>query len=146
MKPISFLIAIITASLFQFAQAAESTPFGQWETIDDVTGKAKSIVNIWQEGDELKGQIITILDPAKKDKLCTKCSGSKKNKPVEGMVFIWGLEKDGDRWTGGRILDPDNGKEYKANITVINDGQNLEVRGYIGFALIGRSQIWNRVQ
>lgn len=146
MKQLLTLITIITAGLFQLANAAENTPFGQWETIDDVTGKAKSIVNIWQDGDELMGQIITILDPAKKNKVCTKCSGANKDKPVEGMVFIWGLKKDNDYWTGGKILDPDNGKEYKANITVINDGENLEVRGYIGFALIGRSQIWNRVQ
>lgn len=144
MKHLITITIIFFAGIFQVALATETSPEGQWTTIDDDTGEAKSIINLWLEGSELKGQITHILDEAKKKDLCVECSGSRKDKPIEGMIFVWGLEEDDGMWTGGKILDPNNGKEYKANLTVINDGANLEVRGYIGFALLGRTQVWNK--
>lgn len=136
------ILAISVAFLFQQAFAAELSPFGTWKTIDDETGKPKSIVELWEDKGELKGRIVKLLNPSEPNPVCDECSGSKKNKPIEGLEFVWGLKKDDDIWTGGKILDPANGKEYKANIEVVDGGNKLEVRGYIGFALIGRTQVW----
>ncbi|MFC3703109.1 DUF2147 domain-containing protein [Reinekea marina] len=136
------LLSVFTLSL---ASADNSSPEGTWKTIDDETGKAKSLVKIWIDKGELKGQIIELLNPSEPNPVCKECKGSRKNKPIEGMVFVWGLEKDGDEWTGGKILDPNNGKEYKANLELIENGKKLSVRGFIGFALIGRTQVWERV-
>ncbi|GGB68482.1 hypothetical protein GCM10007424_05640 [Flavobacterium suaedae] len=117
---------------------------GQWKTIDDETGEAKSIVEIYEKDGKIYGKVVKILNPAKKDAKCTECKGSDKNKPILGMVIIKGLEKDDDEYTDGKILDPNNGKLYSCTIKL--DGKDkLEVRGYIGFSFIGRSQTWTRV-
>jgi uncharacterized protein (DUF2147 family) len=60
------------------------------------------------------------------------------------MTILWGLSKDGDEWNGGQILDPKNGKIYKAKMSLDDGGRKLNVRGYIGFSLMGRSQVWQR--
>lgn len=146
MKPIILASLLIIGGFFQSAIAADLTsPIGTWTTIDDDTGNAKSVVKLWVEGNELKGQIIELLDPTKKGDLCVECSGANKDQPIEGMVFVWGLTAKGEGWDGGNILDPKNGKVYKAKLKLINDGANLEVRGFIGFALLGRTQVWNRM-
>ncbi|HLS31549.1 MAG TPA: DUF2147 domain-containing protein [Flavobacteriaceae bacterium] len=121
------------------------TPLGVWKTIDDETKEEKSYVKIYETEDEtLEGQIVKILTPGREDAKCTKCSGDKKDKPIDGMIILWGLEKsDSDTWKGGTILDPNNGKEYKAKIT-LKDENTLEVRGYIGISLFGRTQTWYR--
>lgn len=139
-------VSILLLGLFSVAvQAASMSPEGEWRTIDDETGEAKSIVKVWIERGELKGQIVKLLNPSEPNPKCDKCKGSRKNKPIEGMTFVWGLEKDGDEWKGGTILDPNNGKEYKAKVKVVEGGEKLEVRGFIGFAVIGRTQVWERV-
>jgi uncharacterized protein (DUF2147 family) len=136
---------LLLACLVLPSLASAASVEGTWQTIDDETEQPKSVVRLWQEGGELKGQIVEILKPAKKANRCTECSGERKNQPIEGMVFIWGMKKEGDAWEGGRILDPNNGKEYKAIIRLSNNGRNLDVRGFIGFSLIGRTQNWNRI-
>jgi uncharacterized protein (DUF2147 family) len=78
-------------------------------------------------------------------KLRSRCPGSKKDKPVVGMTILWGLKKDGDKYTGGKILDPDNGKTYKCTISLADGGKTLKVRGYIGVSALGRNQFWKRV-
>jgi len=83
------------------------------------------------------------MDKTKKDRQCTECEGSDKDKPILGMVIINGLEKDGDTWEDGTILDPESGKVYKCYITLENKNK-LKVRGYIGFSLLGRTQYWSR--
>ncbi len=80
------------------------------------------------------------------DKLCDECKGERRGQHVVGMEILWGLEDGGDWWEGGRILDPKNGKEYKARLRLGDSGDFMEVRGFIGFALIGRTQTWQRVQ
>jgi uncharacterized protein (DUF2147 family) len=119
---------------------------GQWRTIDDETGEAKSRVRVWVEDGELQGEIIELLNPTEPNPVCSECDGSRKDQPIEGMTFLWGLEKDGDEWKGGRILDPSNGKEYSAKAKVIENGTKLEVRGFLGFALLGRTQVWERIE
>lgn len=137
-----FLFALATST---FALATGS-PEGNWRTIDDETGEAKSVVNIWIENDELKAKIVTLLNPSSPNPVCDLCKGERKDQPIEGMTFVWGLETKGDEWKGGTILDPAKGKEYKAKMALSEDGNTLEVRGFVGFALIGRTQVWERVQ
>lgn len=117
---------------------------GKWKTIDDETGKAKSIVSIYEKDGKVYGKIVELLEKESKGKTCTECSGQNKNKPIEGLVIINGLKKDGNEYNGGKILDPKTGKEYKCYITL--EGENkLKVRGYVGFSLMGRTQYWHRI-
>jgi len=125
---------------------AQMTPVGYWHNIDDNTGAVKGLVRIEEKNGVLTGYVEKILrkdtDP---NALCTECSGERKDKPVLGMEVIHGAKKvDGkDIWEGGRILDPENGKEYTLRLTPVEGGKKLEVRGY--FAFFWRTQTWNRV-
>jgi len=119
---------------------------GDWRTIDDVTGKTKSIVRIEQTADgEYEGTVIEILHSDRgPNPLCDDCEGERKGKPVKGMTILWGLkESKRNLYKGGEILDPKNGKIYKAKLKLLEDG-DLQVRGFIGFSLLGRSQVWKR--
>jgi uncharacterized protein (DUF2147 family) len=133
------------------ALAANDTPVGTWKTIDDATHKPKSIVEITEHNGEYQAKIVELLNRTPEDvardgehPLCTKCDGERKDQPIVGMTFMWGVSKDGDEWSGGKILDPKNGKIYKVKLKLVDGGQKLDVHGYIGFALLGRSQIWER--
>lgn len=126
------------------AQAESMSAEGSWRTIDDETGEAKSIVRIYNDGGELKGDIVELLNPSEPNPRCTECKGSRRDQPLEGLNILWGLEQDGDEWVDGNIIDPENGKTYSAQLKVSDDGSELEVRGYLGFALIGRTQVWER--
>ena len=127
---------------------ADDTPVGKWKTYDDETNKAKSIVVISMVDGKLQGLIESLFrDPGEDpDPKCDKCDGDRKDKRVIGMKILWGLEKDDDEWSGGRILDPENGKDYKCYIKVMDGGRRLKVRGYLGVSLFGRTQYWQRVQ
>jgi uncharacterized protein (DUF2147 family) len=128
------------------AHAADFAPTGRWLTIDDSDGKPRSLVVIEERQGELSGHIEQIF-PRPSDNgqnLCEKCEGARKNQPVVGMVFLWGLRNQGGEYSGGEILDPDNGKIYRAKLRLSPDGKQLIVRGYIGFSLFGRSQTWQR--
>lgn len=115
---------------------------GKWKTIDDETGKAKSIVEIFKKNDgKYYGKIQQLMQKPTNDN-CVKCKDDRKNKPLIGLEIIRGLEKNGDEFTGGTITDPKNGKTYKCTIT--RDGNKLNVRGYIGFSVIGRTQVWQK--
>jgi uncharacterized protein (DUF2147 family) len=117
---------------------------GLWKTIDDETGKAKSVVKIYKGGDgKYYGKITKLFrEPSEdQDPLCTECSGTRKDKKIIGMIIITGLEKKGSSWSGGKILDPANGKEYGCTISISSDG-NLDVRGYLGVSALGRTQVW----
>jgi uncharacterized protein (DUF2147 family) len=115
---------------------------GKWKTIDDETKQAKSIVEIYKKSDgKYYGKISQLLiKPANPN--CTECKDDRKNKPILGMEIIRGLKKDGNEFTGGTITDPKTGKTYKCTIT--KSGDNLNVRGYIGLSLIGRTQTWQK--
>lgn len=140
------LITLFMSTMMSFALADGHSPEGTWRTIDDETGEAKSLVTVWIEDGELMGRIDTLLNPSEPNPTCDDCKGQRKGQPIEGMTFVWGLEQDGDEWNGGTILDPANGKEYKAKVQLTDGGSKLEVRGFIGFALIGRTQVWERVE
>ena len=120
------------------------SPVGVWKTIDDKTGEEKSHIEIYMEKGKLKGKVVKLLRKNAKQ-YCDKCSGDRQNKPILGMIVIEDLSKDGDDYSGGKILDPENGKEYKCTIS-LESKDKLTVRGYIGISLIGRSQTWHRVK
>ena len=138
--------ALATASLFANAQ---STPVGLWKTIDDESGKERSLVRIQENNGQLTGTIEKFLDPATKpDVKCDVCTDERKGQPILGMQILRGLKPTDDkaRWDGGEILDPSKGKVYKSRITLIEGGKKLEMRGYIGTPLLGRTQVWVRAE
>lgn len=113
---------------------------GKWTTIDDQTNKPKSVVEIFQKSDgKYYGRIIKLFQKPEHE-TCVACKGDLKNKPLIGLEIINGLKKDGDEFTGGTITDPKSGKTYKCTIT--REGNKLNVRGYVGFSLMGRTQTW----
>ena len=121
------------------------SPIGTWKTIDDETKQAKSYVEIFEKDGKLYGKVTKILTKGKEDAKCTDCSGALKNKPILGMQILSGLKKDGKEWNGGKIIDPNSGKEYKAKMS-LNGNDKLDVRGFIGISLVGRTQTWQRVK
>ena len=138
---------LITLSLITFtAYAADLSPLGLWKTIDDTTGEARGLVLIREVNGKYEGRIEKIFpkpgdEPNSK---CDKCAGVRHDQPVIGMTILWNLTKQGEEYQGGQILDPENGKIYSARMKLIDNGQKLDVRGFIGFSLLGRSQIWIR--
>lgn len=117
---------------------------GKWKTIDDETGEAKSIVEVFSKSGKIYAKVVEVLDLVHKNSLCQKCSGDDKNKPILGLTIIKGLSKDGSEYNSGEILDPKNGKLYKCSLS-LESKDKLKVRGYIGFSLLGRTQYWHRV-
>ncbi len=144
LKKSALSIGLLSATLSCVTLAA--SPAGVWKTIDDTTGEAKSYVTITEDNGTFAGTISKILDPAKQESICTKCEGERKDQQIEGMTILWGMETQGDKYDDGKIIDPESGKIYSANMKLLDDGNKLVVRGYIGFSLIGRSQTWERVE
>lgn len=146
MRSYTFILGLAAALVAGSACAADMSPVGKWKTIDDKTGKEKSIVEISETGGQLTGKVLQVLNSDKgPNPLCDACSGDRKDQPVTGMIILWGVHKDGDVWDGGSILDPNNGKTYSVKLTPSDNGTKLQVRGFIGWSLLGRTQVWNRV-
>ena len=146
----TFIQAALIAAVLAIpsAWAQNNSPVGVWKTIDDETGKPKSLVRITENNGVLSGKIEKLFREPSEDQSpkCDKCEGANKDQPVLGMTILNGLKKDDNSWSGGTVLDPHNGKTYKAKITMKDDGKKLEMRGYIGMPLLGRSQTWVREQ
>ena len=134
---------IVILCLLTFGYGSSQDVFGKWKTIDDETGKEKSIVEIYEQNGKVYGKIIELINPKQKNPLCTKCEGSKKDQPVLGMVIIEGLKKDDDVYEDGTILNPENGKIYKCRLKIEDDKDTLQVRGYVAFFY--KTQNWKRV-
>ena len=137
----TFVLAASAASAM-----AQTTPVGLWRSVDDKTGEAKAEIRILETGGALQGRIEkTLRRDAKPDAACDECTDERKGKPIAGLEIIRGGRKAEGKevWEGGRILDPENGKEYRASFTPIDGGKKLEVRGYLG--PFWRTQTWSRV-
>jgi len=147
---VALLLSLVSAQEEARKTAGQSysaaSPVGRWKTVDDATGKVKSVVVIWEEKGKLYGQIEKLIDPDPQDPnpRCTHCQGEMKDKPVVGLRILWDLSKDGNQWSGGKVLDPDNGKVYKCSVAVEDGGKKLKLRGFIGISLLGRTQVWVR--
>jgi len=142
-----FIVAFAVSVLASFgAWAQNASPVGLWKTIDDQSGKPKSLIRITESNGEFRGTIEKLFrepgeDPNPK---CDKCEDTRKDQPILGMTILTGMKPDGGSYDGGRILDPGNGKIYKSKMSLADDGRKLDVRGYIGMPLFGRTQTWLR--
>lgn len=143
MKTICYTFVAMLMTITALGQSPDGIT-GKWTTIDDETGQAKSIVEIFQKSDgKYYGKIDKLLMKPENNN-CVNCKDDRKNKPLVGLEIIRGLSKDGKEFTGGTITDPKTGKTYKCTIT--RNGDKLNVRGYVGFSLIGRTQTWTIVK
>lgn len=129
------LIVMISPAIGQ-----RTSIFGEWKTIDDETGEAKSIVEITERNGKAYGKIVELVNPPAEnpDPVCKECTDHRKGKKVKGLEILTGLERDGDEWVDGEILDPENGKVYDCKVWV-EDGK-LKVRGYV--SILYRTQTW----
>ncbi len=142
-----FALCLAGAASLSWAQALGIA--GTWKTIDDKTGKPKALIHIAEQPDgSYSGTIIKGLMPGtNQPRICTLCSGALKDQPMIGLTILTGLRQDAEHrhsFSGGEIVDPDSGKTYHCNAQLVDDGAKLEVRGYIGISLFGRTQTWVR--
>lgn len=138
----TILLVLSSSALSQIADPA----LGIWKTIDEKTNQPSSLIRIEERNGELMGTVVElIVTPGEKlITHCNLCKDERKDKPIVGMVIMRGLKKEkSGYWSGGEILDPEEGDIYKVKIAT-DDSKTLKVRGYIGLALIGRTQIWVR--
>jgi len=140
MKILHILSYLLLFSTSLYAQDI----FGKWVTIDDKTGEQKSIVHIYEENGKVYGKITELINPKKKNSICTECSGENKDKPIVGMVIIEGLTQDDDVYDDGTILNPSNGKVYDCRLKLQDDPDRLQVRGYVAFFY--KTQYWERLK
>ncbi|MBC5786323.1 DUF2147 domain-containing protein [Ramlibacter sp. USB13] len=140
-------LLVLGAAAFAAGAFAQVTPVGTWRSIDDKTGEAKAEIRITESGGVLTGRIEKSLKKdTKPDAVCDECRDERKGKPIAGLEIIRGAKKaEGqDVWEHGKILDPENGKEYTLRLAPVDGGQKLQVRGYLG--PFYRTQTWVRVQ
>ena len=121
------------------------SPTGTWVSIDDKTEKPRSEIKVWESYGKLYGKIIKVYGMKDEQTVCTRCTGSFKDKLIKGLTIMWDLDSKGNSvWGGGKILDPESGKIYNVKIKLSPSGNELEVRGYIGVSTFGRTQKWTR--
>ncbi|HOC60762.1 MAG: DUF2147 domain-containing protein [Syntrophaceae bacterium] len=138
---LGFLLGIIAVAFFAASSVWAADPIvGKWNTIDDETKQVKSIVEIYMNGGKAYGVVRQLTRPQDKGKLCTKCEGADKGKPIEGMIIVKNMSDSGSEWEGGTILDPSKGKEYKCKIKAVDGGSKLHVKGCI--SILCRTQEW----
>lgn len=140
-------MAIVVLVLVAGHAQAAGSPVGRWKTFDDETKQATSIVEIYGEGGAFNGRIVELLGEPDggRAKLCDRCTGAERNRPLVGLVVLRGLTRDGTTFSGGTITDPKTGKTYKCTIELLDGGARLKVRGFVGLSLAGRNQFWQRV-
>jgi uncharacterized protein (DUF2147 family) len=141
MKRCALILLLLS---FSVGVAQKSSILGRWKTIDDESGKAISIVEIYESKGKIYGRVAELLIPADRNKTCSKCDGADKDKPVMGLIVIKGLTKS-DGVYKGKILDPKHGRIYQCTLQ-LESKDKLKVRGYVGISLLGRTQYWHRVK
>jgi len=139
------LVVIILVLFSMNTYSQNRGVLGKWNTIDEVTGKAMSVVEIFENNNIIYGKVVEILNLKNRNNTCKDCPGEDQNKPILGLTIIKGLVKDGTEYNDGKILDPKSGKVYKCYIE-LESTNKLKVRGYLGISLIGRTQYWERVK
>jgi uncharacterized protein (DUF2147 family) len=146
MRPLLTLSLLAAIAAAPLAMAQEGSPVGLWKTIDDASGKPTALIRITEQEGELQGKIEKLFRGPNADQnpKCVQCTDARKDQPIVGMTIVSGLKKTGDEYTGGEILDPKSGKVYKSKLTVRDGGKKVEVRGFVGVPMFGRSQVWLR--
>jgi lathosterol oxidase len=124
-------------------EATAAEPAGLWATRDDRSGVERAVVRVAVDQGRLDGHVERTYPRADEDAnpRCTRCDGSRKGAPIIGMTILWGHHRSGDRWIGGRVLDPENGREYASQVW-LDDADTMKVRGYWG--PFHRTQTWRR--
>jgi len=155
------VVAPIAFSLSASAQAVHkpnpaiasplASPVGRWKTVDDATGKVKSIVAIREENGKLYGTIEELFDPPVPHPTCYLCTGDLKDRPLVGLRILWdfapdGSDQNGGEWSGGQVLDPETGKIYRASIALEDGGKKLRLHGYFLVTVLGRTEHWLRAE
>lgn len=134
-----FLLSLVTVACM-----GQQKITGMWKNIDDEDGKEKSHIQIYEKNGKLHAKVVKLLANATV-RICEKCTGTNKNKPIEGMEILWDLKKVSDKeYENGKILNPKNGKEYDCFISLVEPNK-LKVRGYMGVSMFGKTQYWYRV-
>jgi uncharacterized protein (DUF2147 family) len=145
---VSLLLWFTAGSLNRAAAQAVSatSPVGRWRTVDDVSGKVKSVVTIELQNGKLVGSVAKLLDPDPNNPAqpCVTCTGKLKGKSLVGVRILWDMKQVDDSWSGGFIMDPKTDSVYRCTMTVEDGGKKLKVRGFIGISLLGRTQFWYR--
>lgn len=145
MLPSSRFLILVVGCFSAPVFAADASPVGVWKTIDDDTHEAKALVDIREHDGLLSGRIVRLFrKPGEEpNPLCKPCVGERHDQLVLGMTILWNMHPHGEAWDGGEILDPEAGKIYRCKLRTNGDGK-LEVRGYLGISLLGRTQVWER--
>ena len=150
--PIAFSFSASAQAVSKPALASpQDSPVGRWKTVDDSTGKVKSIVAIREENGKLYGTIEELFDPPVPHPTCYLCTGDLKDRPLVGLRILWDFLPDGSRqdageWTGGQVLDPETGKIYRASLALEDGGKKLRLHGYFLVTLLGRTEHWLRAE
>ena len=146
-------VPVLVAAALAFTAPAlraqvTGSPVGLWKNIDDESKKPKALIRVSEKDGVISGRIEKILTE-KTDAVCDKCTDSRKDKPVQGMTIVEGIRRNAeqaDLFDGGHILDPNNGKVYRSQMKLLEGGRKLELRGFVGTPLFGRSQVWRRIR
>jgi uncharacterized protein (DUF2147 family) len=141
MKKVFFTALLFVLSITINAQ----TIFGKWNSKNEETGNIDSIIEVYEKDGKAFAKVIDIKGSERRKALCVQCEDENKNKPILGLNILTGLEKDGEEWSGGSILDPRNGKVYNCYIKLVKSNK-LKIRGYIGLALFGKTAYWERAE
>lgn len=147
MKKIITLLSLGCAFWLVNAYASLASPAGYWLQISDTNQQPQSILYLWDDHGVVSGKVVTgfLVDGQPPQQNCSECPQPFKDKPIMGMTILWGFKAQDGVWEGGHILDPNRGSIYHCVLTLENKGTQLKVRGYIGFPLFGRTQVWNRL-
>jgi len=144
---LSASLAVIASASFPLRAADMTSAVGLWEQVDEKSGKPESWFKISEHNGVYEGNIVKIFFKPGEDEnwVCEKCEGSEKGRPVLGLALIKGMQRNGAAYENGTIMDPRDGAVYHAKMKLSDDGKTLEVRGYLGISILGRSQYWNRL-
>ena len=142
---IALVMTTAIGALFSSVEAAPDAATGVWQVYSDKDGAQDGRIRVSLRDGKLVGVVDALRPDVPADSRCTRCSGAQKDQPILGLVVMWGLERDGDSWTGGTILDPQTGSTYSCHAKYVAP-DSLEVRGYGGMSVFGRTQTWKRAR
>ena len=142
---LSLAAGLLLVASSAWSQVSATNPAGLWHTVDDKTGEVRGAVRLFENNGMIYGKIEQVIDPKATNQVCSKCGGDRHNKPILGLDIIRGARPDGPGyWSGGDILDPETGEDYRVSLRLDDGGKKLVVRGSILGGMIGRSQTWVR--
>jgi uncharacterized protein (DUF2147 family) len=144
------VVSILTLST-QTAFAEDTGIFGYWKFVDEDVGKTQSVIRLWEDKGKLLGKIVKVFfkrGGGKRQETCSDCPGATRDKPIDGMIFMWNFvraEASANKWIEGKILNPEDGKTYNCELELSKDGKTLAMYGYIRILVkIGGTTTWQR--